>query len=89
MKPIVITLAALLLASCDVQPSGRQPIVDSPNGASARFMGTVDGCRLWNVDGGTFYFANCRGGATSTGWSRQSGKTRHYYTATTEPADGP
>lgn len=85
MKQIAI-IALLLLSACDQTP-GTQPIADSPDkeyAPTARFIGTVDGCRLWSVQSGQFYFANCRGGTTSTGWIRSSGKTSHYYAATTD-----
>lgn len=80
-----IALAALLLlTACDRDP-GAVSINDSPvAGVEARFLGTVDGCRLWSVDRGTFYFANCHSGVTSTGWRRMVGKTTHYYSASTD-----
>lgn len=82
---VLISVASLSLAGCEPAP-GTQSVTDSPGmNTAASFMGTVDGCRLWSVNAGQFYFANCRSGVTSTGWSRTSGKTRHYYTASTEP----
>lgn len=85
MKRFAI-LACLLLSACD--PSqGSQKIADNPDGGRAYFIGTVDGCRLWSVNQGTFYFANCGGGATSTGFTRRVGKASHYYAETTGYAE--
>ncbi|MFL9499210.1 hypothetical protein ACJMQP_04050 [Rhodopseudomonas palustris] len=72
---------ALTLAGCDQRP-GEREITDSPTGGTARFMGTVDGCRLWSVGGGTFYFANC--GASSSGGRWTGGKGNHFIATTTD-----
>ena len=77
-------LFLLLLTACDGD-AGMRPISDSPTGAgTATYLGTVDGCRLWSVRSGLFYFANCRGGVTSTGWTRMVGKTIHHYAASSD-----
>jgi len=81
MRALAI-LTLLLLAACEPNV-GSQPLKDSPSGeGTATYLGSVDGCRLWSVRGGLFYFANCKSGTTSTGWEQHSGKTSHYYTAT-------
>lgn len=89
MKSILAICALLLLAGCDDTPTpGLRHIADSPSGyGDARFMGTVDGCRLWSVNGGQFYFANCRGGVTSAHWSRMVGKVTHHYDSATESVE--
>jgi hypothetical protein len=86
---LVICGMAVGLAGCDLPVSSSKPIVDSPGGSTANFIGTVDGCRLWSVDAGNFYFANCQSGITSTGWKRRSGKTSRYLSASTDYEDRP
>lgn len=83
---IATIISLLLLSACDPN-EGSQTIADNPDGARATFLGTVDGCRLWMINQGQFYFANCRSGATSTGFTHRSGKTTHYYAASADDSE--
>lgn len=72
MKPSIIFASAVVLAltSCGPDP---MKVETSPNGANAYLIATVDGCRLWSVEG--IYFARCPEGAVNTKWEQQQGKT--------------
>jgi hypothetical protein len=82
MKELLILstlMAAVFLSAChDSSHEAQINAGDRPD-TSATFLGTVDGCRLWDVKAypiRSFAFANCGAGSTTSA-TVFSGKTSH------------
>lgn len=71
MKTILALVVALALAGCN----DAMETQTSANGAEAKLIAEVDGCRLWRVyDGSYVYLARCPEGASGTQHDVSCGK---------------